>query len=39
MTVIENVNKEAFVARLAPVFKQFEKEFGKDKIDAIRNYK
>jgi len=39
MTVIENIDKSAFVARLEPVFKQFEKEFGKDKIDAIRNYK
>jgi tripartite ATP-independent transporter DctP family solute receptor len=39
MNIIENVDKAAFVARLAPVFTQFEKEFGKDKIDAIRNYK
>ena len=39
MTVVENIDKAAFVARLEPVFKQFEKEFGKDKIDAIRNYK
>jgi len=39
MNIIENVDKAAFVARLAPVFIQFEKEFGKDKIDAIRNYK
>jgi tripartite ATP-independent transporter DctP family solute receptor len=39
MTVNENVDKQAFVAKLAPVFAQFEKDFGKDKIDAIRNYK
>jgi tripartite ATP-independent transporter DctP family solute receptor len=39
MTVNENVDKAAFVAKLAPVFAQFEKDFGKDKIDAIRNYK
>ena len=39
MNVIENVDKAAFVARLAPVFAQFEKDFGKDKIEAIRNYK
>jgi tripartite ATP-independent transporter DctP family solute receptor len=39
MSVIENVDKAAFVARLAPVFAQFEKDFGKDKIEAIRNYK
>ena len=39
MNVIENVDKAAFVARLAPVFAQFEKDFGKDKIEAIRNFK
>ncbi len=39
MSIIENFDKAAFVAKLAPVFTQFEKEFGKDKIDAIRNYK
>ena len=39
MNIIENFDKAAFVAKLAPVFTQFEKEFGKDKIDAIRNYK
>ena len=39
MNIIETFDKSAFVARLAPVFAQFEKEFGKDKIDAIRNYK
>jgi len=39
MSIIENFDKAAFVAKLAPVFTQFEKEFGKDKIEAIRNYK
>jgi tripartite ATP-independent transporter DctP family solute receptor len=39
MNVIENVDKAAFVAKLSPVFAQFEKDFGKDKIEAIRNYK
>ena len=39
MSIIETFDKAAFVAKLAPVFTQFEKEFGKDKIDAIRNYK
>ena len=39
MNVIENVYKAAFVARLAPVFATFEKDFGKDKIEAIRNFK
>ena len=39
MNIIETFDKAAFVAKLAPVFTQFEKEFGKDKIDAIRNYK
>ena len=39
MNVIENVDKAAFVARLAPVFAQFENDFGKDKIEAIRNFK
>jgi tripartite ATP-independent transporter DctP family solute receptor len=29
----------AFVEALAPVEAQFEKQFGKDKLDAIRNYK
>jgi tripartite ATP-independent transporter DctP family solute receptor len=39
MNVIENVDKAAFVARLAPVFAQFEKDFGKERIEAIRNFK
>lgn len=39
MTVIENVDKSKFVAMLAPVNADFEKQFGKANIDAIRNYK
>ena len=39
MDVTENVDKAAFVAKLAPVNAQFEKQFGKDNIDKIRNYK
>ncbi len=39
VTVIENIDKAQFVKALAPVEAQFEKQFGKDKLDAIRNYK
>lgn len=39
MTIIEVVDKAPFVAKLAPINAQFEKDFGKDKLDAIRNYK
>jgi tripartite ATP-independent transporter DctP family solute receptor len=39
MTVIENVDKSKFVATLAPVNAEFEKQFGKANIDAIRNFK
>ncbi|MEP6559441.1 MAG: TRAP transporter substrate-binding protein [Burkholderiales bacterium] len=39
MDVTEKVDKAAFVAKLAPVNAQFEKQFGKDNIDKIRNYK
>lgn len=39
MTVIENVDKSKFVATLAPINAQFEKQFGKENIDRIRNYK
>lgn len=39
MTVIENVDKAKFVAMLAPVNADFEKQFGKANIDAIRNVK
>jgi hypothetical protein len=39
MLVVENVDNAAFNARLKPDNAPFEKEFGKNKIDAIRNYK
>ena len=39
MNVIENVDKAKFVAALAPVYVEFEKQFGKTEIDKIRNYK
>jgi tripartite ATP-independent transporter DctP family solute receptor len=39
MTVIDDLDKARFVAALAPVNVQFEKEFGKDNLDRIRNYK
>jgi tripartite ATP-independent transporter DctP family solute receptor len=39
MNVIENVDKAKFVAALAPVYADFEKQFGKAEIDRIRNYK
>ena len=39
MTVIENVDKAKFVAQLAPVNAEFEKQFGKANLDKIRNYK
>ncbi|MCM5571457.1 TRAP transporter substrate-binding protein [Burkholderiaceae bacterium FT117] len=39
MEVIENVDKAKFVATLAPVMAQFEKEFGKEALDKIRNVK
>jgi TRAP-type C4-dicarboxylate transport system substrate-binding protein len=37
MEVVENVDKAKFVATLAPVMAQFEKEFGKENLDKIRN--
>ncbi|WP_137894922.1 TRAP transporter substrate-binding protein [Ramlibacter sp. 2FC] len=39
MTVIDNVDKSKFVATLAPVNAEFEKQFGKANIDRIRNFK
>ena len=39
MTVIEDVDKAKFVAQLAPVNAEFEKQFGKATLDKIRNYK
>jgi tripartite ATP-independent transporter DctP family solute receptor len=39
MTVIDNVDKAKFVAALAPVNAEFEKQFGKATMDKIRNFK
>ena len=39
MVVIDNVDKTKFVAALAPVNADFEKQFGKANLDKIRNYK
>jgi len=39
MQVVENVDKAKFVAQLAPVNADFEKQFGKDNLDKIRNFK
>ena len=39
MTVIDNVDKSKFVAMLAPVNADFEKQFGKANLDAIRAVK
>jgi len=39
MQVIENPDKAKFVAALAPVYADFEKQFGKANIDRIRNFK
>jgi len=39
MNVVENVDKSKFVAALAPVNAEFEKQFGKANIDRIRNFK
>jgi tripartite ATP-independent transporter DctP family solute receptor len=39
MQVVENPDKAKFVAALAPVYAEFEKQFGKANIDRIRNFK
>jgi TRAP-type C4-dicarboxylate transport system substrate-binding protein len=39
MDVVENVDKAKFVSVLAPVNAQFEKQFGKETLDRIRNFK
>ncbi len=39
MQVVENVDKAKFVATLAPINAEFEKQFGKATMDRIRNYK
>ena len=37
--IVDEVDKTKFVAALAPVETQFEKQFGKETLDKIRNYK
>jgi TRAP-type transport system periplasmic protein len=39
MSVVENVDKAKFVATLAPVNAEFEKQFGKEMLDKIRAVK
>lgn len=39
MTVTESLDKGKFVAALGPVYADFEKQFGKDNMDKIRNTK
>ncbi|MDP3083006.1 MAG: DctP family TRAP transporter solute-binding subunit, partial [Rubrivivax sp.] len=39
MKVIENVDKAKFVSQLTAINAQFEKQFGKENIDRIRNVK
>jgi tripartite ATP-independent transporter DctP family solute receptor len=39
MTVVDTLDKAKFVAALAPVNAEFEKQFGKDNIERIRNVK
>ena len=39
MTVAENVDKAKFQVALAPVYADFAKRFGQEKIDRIRNYR
>jgi tripartite ATP-independent transporter DctP family solute receptor len=39
MNVVETLDKSKFVATLAPVYAEFEKQFGKDNMDKIRNTK
>lgn len=38
MQVVENVDTASFQAALAPAFEDYAKRFGKDKIEAIRNF-
>ena len=39
MSIVENVDKAKFVATMAPVLAEFEKQFGKANMDQIRNFK
>ena len=38
MKVVDDIDRSAFVASLASLEPQFQKQFGKDKIDAIRGF-
>jgi TRAP-type C4-dicarboxylate transport system substrate-binding protein len=38
MKVVEDIDRPAFVASLASLDGQFQKQFGKDNIDAIRAF-
>ena len=39
MLIVTNVDKAKYQAALAPVFVEFEKQFGKAQLDRIKNYK
>ena len=39
MQIVENVDKTKYQAALAPVFADFDKQFGKANLDKIKNYK
>ncbi len=39
MNVVEKIDKSKFVAALAPVYADFDKQFGKANIEKIRNFK
>lgn len=39
MEIITEVDKASYQAVLEPVYKDFAKQFGQDKMDAIKNYK
>jgi TRAP-type C4-dicarboxylate transport system substrate-binding protein len=39
MVVAEDIDRQAFEDALVPVYAEFSKKFGKDKIDAIKQYK
>ena len=39
MQIVDKIDKSKFQAALAPVFADFEKQFGKANLDKVRNYK
>lgn len=39
MTIVEDVDRAAFEAALEPTYDEFIKKFGREQIDAIRNYR